>query len=171
MFAEWRPHFIWMDMRMPVMNGYEATRRIRALPGGDEVKIVALTANVFKEQHGKILEAGCDAVLHKPFRSRELFSVMGEYLGVRYIYKEEQEKETEKPGATLTSAMLENLPAAQRERLKKSAHQLDIAETEEVIKEIHHDHPEIADGLQILVREFQFGKIQELLTKASRDDN
>ena len=49
---------IWMDMRMPVMDGYEATRRIRGLPGGDTVKIVAITASAFKEQRSDILAAG-----------------------------------------------------------------------------------------------------------------
>ncbi|MCI5211021.1 MAG: response regulator, partial [Candidatus Electrothrix sp. ATG2] len=102
LFQQWQPCFIWMDMRMPVMDGYEATRRIRTLPGGNEVKIAALTANVFKEQHGKILAAGCDAVLHKPLRIDELFSVMEKHLGVRYVNEEEQKKEPEKPGSALT---------------------------------------------------------------------
>ncbi|MDD5755407.1 MAG: ATP-binding protein, partial [Methylococcales bacterium] len=66
-FEDWKPHLIWMDMRMPVMNGYEATMKIRQLAGGDKVKIIALTASAFKEQHSNIIKAGCDAVLHKPF--------------------------------------------------------------------------------------------------------
>ncbi|MEJ2693854.1 MAG: ATP-binding protein, partial [Candidatus Thiodiazotropha sp.] len=56
LFEQWHPHLIWMDIRMPVMDGYEATIRIRELPGGDTVKIVALTASAFKEQREKILE-------------------------------------------------------------------------------------------------------------------
>ena len=47
MFQEWHPHLIWMDRRMPVMDGMEATRRIRQLPGGKDVKIVAVTASAF----------------------------------------------------------------------------------------------------------------------------
>jgi PAS domain S-box-containing protein len=73
-FQQWRPHFIWMDRRMPVMDGLEATRRIRALPGGEAVKIVALTASVFAEQRGEILAAGMDDILHKPFQPREIFA-------------------------------------------------------------------------------------------------
>ncbi|MCI5211022.1 MAG: hypothetical protein D3910_20055 [Candidatus Electrothrix sp. ATG2] len=59
--------------------------------------------------------------------------------------------------------MTEKLPATQRKRLKKAAHQLDIAGAEEVIKEIRQDHPEIADGLLLLVREFRFGEVLKLL--------
>ena len=46
-----------MDMRMPVVDGYEASRRIRGLPGGEAVKIVAITASAFKEQRPDILAA------------------------------------------------------------------------------------------------------------------
>ncbi|MCI5212013.1 MAG: response regulator, partial [Candidatus Electrothrix sp. ATG2] len=164
-FNTWQPCFIWMDIGMPVLDGFEATRRIRALPGGSTVKIAALTASVFKEQHGKILAAGCDTVVHKPFRAGELFSVMEKYLGVRYCYSEEQKNKTEKTTAILTAAMLEELPAAQQKTLSKAAHKLDIVGTEEVIKEIRHDHPEIADGLQVLAQEFRFGHILELLKR------
>ncbi|XOF32860.1 MAG: ATP-binding protein [Candidatus Electrothrix sp. YB6] len=166
MFEQWHPHFIWMDLRMPVLDGYEATRRIRALPGGDKVTIVALTASVFKEQHGRILAAGCDEVVHKPFRAGELFSVMEKYLGVRYIYKEKNENKTAESISTVTAAMIQGLPVQQRERLKKAAQKLDIAAVEEVIRDICADHPEIASGLQVLAHEFRFGRILELLNNA-----
>ena len=65
-FRTWRPHFIWMDVRMPVMDGLEATRRIRAIEGGRDVKIVALTASVFKEERDNVLAAGMDDFIRKP---------------------------------------------------------------------------------------------------------
>src|SRR6185295_3315533 len=49
-FALWRPHFIWMDMRLPVLSGLEATRRIRELEGGREVRIVAVTASALASE-------------------------------------------------------------------------------------------------------------------------
>jgi CheY-like chemotaxis protein len=57
MFREWRPHLIWMDVRMPVMDGLEATRQIRMLEGGKSVRIVALTASAFKEERDNIMTA------------------------------------------------------------------------------------------------------------------
>jgi signal transduction histidine kinase/ligand-binding sensor domain-containing protein/CheY-like chemotaxis protein len=86
-FQAWQPHFIWMDMRMPVLDGYEATRRIRALPGGEAAKIVAITASAFKDERGRILEAGCDEIVHKPYRRRDIFQTMGRLLGLRYIHE------------------------------------------------------------------------------------
>ena len=55
LFEAWQPHFIWMDMRMPVLDGYAATREIRGLPGGQEVKIVAVTASVLVEDQEEIV--------------------------------------------------------------------------------------------------------------------
>ena len=86
-FQAWQPHLIWMDMRMPVLDGFEATRRIRGLPGGDAVKIVAITASAFKDQRGRILEAGCDEIVHKPYRRRDIFQTMGRLLGLRYVHE------------------------------------------------------------------------------------
>ena len=90
-FQDWQPHLIWMDMRMPVLDGYAATKRIRALPGGDAVKIVAITASVLAEQEEKILESGCDDMLRKPFRSHEIFEAMARQLDLQYRYKGEKQ--------------------------------------------------------------------------------
>ena len=65
LFNQWSPHFIWMDMRMPVMDGIEATRRIRDMPGGDAVRIAALTASAMEEERESILAAGCDEFVCK----------------------------------------------------------------------------------------------------------
>ncbi len=72
-FQAWHPHFIWMDIRMPVLGGIAATEQIRALPGGKTVKIVAITASVLAEQRETILAAGCDDVVNKPIQEHEIF--------------------------------------------------------------------------------------------------
>ena len=160
-FTQWQPHFIWMDMRMPVMDGYEATAEIRKLPGGDKVKIVAITASAFHEQHQKILDAGCDEVVHKPFKVHEVFDSMQQHLGVRYIH----ETEKAEPAIKLTSEMLAKLPVEQREALRQAAHDLGISATDQVIETIRSEHPEIADGLRLMADAYQFGKILALLEK------
>ncbi|MEJ2404983.1 MAG: response regulator [Candidatus Thiodiazotropha sp.] len=79
-FMSWHPHFIWMDRRMPVMDGMEATRRIRELPDGKEVKIVAVTASVFADQRDEILDVGMDDFVRKPFRAAEIYACMSKHL-------------------------------------------------------------------------------------------
>ncbi|MFH0976296.1 MAG: ATP-binding protein [Spirochaetota bacterium] len=82
----WHPHLIWMDVRMPVMDGLEATQRIRKSEGGNEVKIIALSASVFQEERNRVLSAGMDDFVRKPYRAEEIFDCMTRNLGVNYIY-------------------------------------------------------------------------------------
>jgi signal transduction histidine kinase/DNA-binding response OmpR family regulator len=82
------PHkydMIFMDIQMPEMDGYEATRRIRALelPKAKTVPIVAMTANVFREDIEKCLNAGMDAHVGKPIDFEEVLNHLRSYLGGR----------------------------------------------------------------------------------------
>jgi Signal transduction histidine kinase len=72
--------FILMDIQMPVMNGYEATRAIRALPGGGRIPILALSANAFEEDRMKSLEAGMNAHVAKPINIKELFDALSKFM-------------------------------------------------------------------------------------------
>ncbi len=71
-WQEWQPHLIWMDMRMPVMNGYEATKYIKSHLKGQAVYIIALTASTFEEERAIVLSAGCDDFVRKPFQIEEV---------------------------------------------------------------------------------------------------
>jgi PAS domain S-box-containing protein len=82
------PHLIWMDMRMPIMDGYEATRRIKATPRGRDTVIIAITASAFEEDREKILSTGCDDFVRKPFREDDIFEMLAKHLGTRYVYEE-----------------------------------------------------------------------------------
>lgn len=73
--------FILMDIQMPVMDGYEATKAIRALPDGDKVKIIALSANAFEEDVQQSLSIGMNAHVAKPINVKVLFKTMKELEG------------------------------------------------------------------------------------------
>jgi CheY-like chemotaxis protein len=70
------PDLIIMDVQMPGMTGLQATGAIRALPGGAQIPIVALTAQAMKGDRERILAAGCDAYLSKPVQPNELIAVV-----------------------------------------------------------------------------------------------
>ena len=72
---------ILMDMQMPVMNGLDATRLIRSMPDGDQVPIVAMTANVFEEDRRRCSEAGMNDFLGKPVNPEMLRTCLEKYLG------------------------------------------------------------------------------------------
>ncbi|MET0014904.1 MAG: two-component regulator propeller domain-containing protein [Sedimenticola sp.] len=168
LFKTWRPHLIWMDMRMPVMDGYEATPRIRGLPGGDEVKIVALTASAFKLQRQKIMEVGCNELVHKPYRAHEILDVMAEQLGVKYFYEDAVEEEVTRRSVALTAEMLKKLPTGLLDDLAKAVKSLSAEQMADVIGDVRLIDRDVADGLQLLVDNFQFSEINRLLKTNSQ---
>jgi len=91
-YREFRPELILMDEDMPRLRGTQAARIIleeaRRL-GEPEPKIVSLTAFSLEEQRQAARQAGCHGFLSKPFKREELFSLIGELLGVRYAYSTE----------------------------------------------------------------------------------
>lgn len=163
-FKQWEPHLIWMDMQMPVLDGYEATRIIRTLPRGQDVKIIALTASAFKMQEEKIYEAGCTAVLHKPYPASALFETMERELGIRFLYQEEAAppKQAERPRPPRTD-LFDVLSPKQRDQLKDAALQLNAPRIQQLAEEISPELPTHAQQLQQLAANFQFGEILTLL--------
>jgi signal transduction histidine kinase/CheY-like chemotaxis protein len=88
LWSNWEPHLIFMDMRMPVMDGYEATKRIKATTQGQATAIVALSASNFGEARAVVFSVGCDDFIHKPFREADIFDALHKHIGVRYVYDE-----------------------------------------------------------------------------------
>ncbi|TAN70594.1 MAG: response regulator [Methylobacter sp.] len=164
-FEQWQPHLIWMDMRMPVMDGYEATAKIRQLEGGHDVKIIALTASAFIEQHTSIINAGCDAVLHKPFHAPEIFAVLTKYLGIKFIYRDKPAPVPSPIMETMVE-MLAKLAPELRQQLREAALSLDTDETDIIIAKIRLIAPGVADGLQELSQQYQFDRIIQIAEAA-----
>jgi signal transduction histidine kinase/FixJ family two-component response regulator len=169
-FQEWRPHFIWMDVRMPGMDGYEATKKIRALPGGDEVKIVAVTASVIEERQQVIQDTGVDDIVLKPFRDQEIFEVMARELGVEYVYRDRAAAPAEAAEIELTTEMLAELPPELLQELHQTTLVADLEATLAVIERIEEHAPETAASLRALVEDFQMGRIRALLKETGTDD-
>jgi PAS domain S-box-containing protein len=158
MFARWQPEFIWMDMRMPVMDGYEATRRIRAMPGGEAVRIVALTASAFHEDRDLIIGAGCDDVLSKPIDESAFFAAMETLAGVRYRYADTQQDTALANG----SVDVTSLPEALRTELHVAARALDIEATRLLIERVRAVDAVVADGLAALLSGYRFDQVAAL---------
>jgi signal transduction histidine kinase/DNA-binding response OmpR family regulator len=158
-FIEWQPHLIWMDMRMPILDGYQATQQIRALTGGDKVKIVALTASAFEEERQKIIASGCDDMVRKPLEEASLFSVMGNLLNLRYQYAEPVETPSQSQAEGLDFSVL---PKVQLEALKAAAEELDLGKTREIVAALKMTHPALAVTVDEFAQEFRFDRIVDL---------
>jgi len=160
-FQHWRPHFIWMDRRMPVMDGVESTRRIRALAGGEVVKIAAVTASTFNEEDEELLAAGFDGIVHKPFRSEQIFECMERLLGVRFERAEAETAPTPLP--ELSATALAALPEPLRQKLAEALVILDGDRIMAVIDEIGQTAPDLAAALKELARNYDYQPILALL--------
>jgi signal transduction histidine kinase/DNA-binding NarL/FixJ family response regulator len=146
-FQEWRPHFIWMDIRMPIMDGLEATRRIRELDGGREVKIVALTASVFKEERDNVVAAGMDDLIRKPYRSEEVFDCLVHQLGVIFVREEAPTTAAMTPTTPLRPEALTTLSPELRQELTAALVSLDVARITKIIQRISEADPALGDTL------------------------
>jgi len=171
-WAEWHPHLIWMDMRMPVLDGYEATRRIKATAQGQNTIIIALTASAFEEDRAEILALGCDDFVRKPFRHSEIFDKLAQYLGVRYIYKEESPAMEALPSKAatqtgLTLQALAALPAELRNALEKAAIETDMQGVGQLIAAIRLHNADLANALLSLANDFEYGKIMRVVQQVN----
>ncbi|MES9857048.1 MAG: ATP-binding protein [Sedimenticola sp.] len=168
LFEEWHPHFIWMDWRMPRMDGLTATRKIRELPDGKEVKIAALTASVFREQTDEIMAGGSDDFVRKPYRSEQIFDCMARHLDLDYLFEEEVEDATAEVTGEIKAIpeeQLAALPPDLRDTLDNALTLLDVEEIRQVMKHIEAIAPELAAALGQRVEAFEFTAIKKLLHK------
>jgi CheY-like chemotaxis protein len=168
-WESWHPHLIWMDMRMPVMDGFEATRYIKSTPQGQQTIIISLTASVFDFEQELIYQAGCDDYVAKPFKEHEIFEKMRIYLGVRYIYDDGDKRSPHQleQTAEVSPQALQNLPASLLGQLRQAAVRIDVKGIQALIEIVKEHHPDVAEALNTLVRAYRFDKILDVIDKAS----
>jgi PAS domain S-box-containing protein len=162
LWQTWQPHLILMDIRLPTLDGLEATRRIRAQQqdGGPPTVIIAVTASAFDEDRAAILAAGCDGVLRKPFREAEVFNALNHHLGVQFIYQDEPKVAA---AETLTPASLAAMSAPWLADLQQAALEGDLAWISSLIEQIQDQEPELAGKLHRLADDFQINDILDLV--------
>ena len=162
-FQDWHPQLIWMDMRMPVMDGYEATRRIRQLADGKQVKILALTASAFKEQEKNILAVGCDAVLHKPYKEPAIFTAMAKHLGLHFSYEEASELLSQDALSKPDLKDIQNLPDEWLVQFLKAVRLCDTEAMLALTSTLDADHAETKAKLDHCINDFHLQFLIKLL--------
>ena len=175
-WEDWQPQLIWMDMRMPVMDGYEATKQIKAHPLGKTTVIIALTANAFENERKSILAAGCDDFMPKPFEANILFAKMEDFLGIRYVYEEpvdttdtKLEKESEIRGVSSNQSLesqLRQMPREWVEKIYNAAQECCDDKIIQLIEEIPREFAPASQNLTTLAQNFLFDDIIELAKSA-----
>lgn len=157
-WQSWEPHIIWMDMHMPVMDGFKATQEILAEAGNSPPIIVAVSASDFVEEREAIITAGCHDYLRKPIQQEEVFNIMQRHLHVQYLYANE--------GKTPENGELTNLTALPPEivsALETAVIRADMNTINTIINNISQQRPVIASHLQQLADNFEYDTILSLI--------
>lgn len=169
LWETWEPHLIWMDMRMPVMDGYQATKQIKAYLKGQATVIIALTASAFDEERAVVLSAGCDDFVRKPFREEAILEKMAKYLGVRYVYADSHQPsevssqlEEKAESYMLKAESLNVMPAEWVAQLHQAALCTDEKLIFSLIEQIPEEFAPLANALTDLVNNFRIDKVIDL---------
>jgi CheY-like chemotaxis protein/anti-sigma regulatory factor (Ser/Thr protein kinase) len=164
-FEEWRPHLILMDFRMPVMDGHEAIRRIRAMAGGEDTKVIAVTASAMDDNRQELMGIGADDFIGKPFRETELFQKIHAHVGVEYLFAEDSTAAPRKEeAAELTPESLAGWPQDLIDPMREAVITADLDQLLARIQEAESRDPRIARGLRRLAEGFQYEKLLDLLS-------
>ncbi|XYH97405.1 ATP-binding protein [Sorangium sp. So ce1128] len=160
----WSPHLVLLDLRMPLLDGYEAASRIKSSPRGRETVVVAMTASAFEQNRTLAAEAGCDDFVSKPFRDADIFNLLTKHLGARFEHEDRPAERRPAPAARsvdLARAAAE-LPPSLRKDLRRAATRLDAKAVQAAIEQFRPEDAELAGAVAELARGYRFDSILAL---------
>jgi PAS domain S-box-containing protein len=171
-WEEWKPQLILMDIRMPVMDGVEATRRIRKNPAGAGTVIIVLTASAMDEDRRIIMQTGVDDFISKPCREGELFEKIRVHLGLAYTYADRESllgaESIDTFSASMTLGAARRLPVELAEEMRRAILSGEKFRLDELIGRIPERDTQFAQALQGLANEYEYDTLTQLLDEAAR---
>ncbi|MEI7893953.1 MAG: ATP-binding protein [Myxococcales bacterium] len=164
LFEHWAPHAVLMDMRMPLMDGYEATRRLRATLAGSCTPIIAITASAFDEDEARVMASGVNAYLRKPVLPESLFEVLGTQLKLSYVFADDlnEAQEVAKPDQVDPAALV-SLPRELIVSMREAVADGDMERLKELLGQVEAVDGSLARALRGLADRYDYGKLNECL--------
>ena len=167
-WREWHPHLVWMDIKMPIMDGLEATRRIRQTSHIPQPIIIAVTANAFDEDKNQALMNGCDDFIRKPCHEKMIFQKMQQHLGVNYLYEDVTPPLTYSNLSLvpkqddLKYQLLSIMPQPWLSQLQHRAINLDTDGIKDLLEDIAPEYRDLKDLLDTLANHYRCDVILDL---------
>jgi CheY-like chemotaxis protein len=163
-FEQWHPHLVLMDFRMPVMDGHEAIRQIRAMPGGKQTKVIAVTASAMDENRQALMSIGADDFIGKPFREADLFQKILTHVGVAYEYADDSVATAPEEELVLTPESLAGCSPELVDSLREAVVTADLDLLLARIQEVEACDSQVARGLRRLAEGFQYQTLLDLFS-------
>jgi PAS domain S-box-containing protein len=164
-YNAWHPHAILMDMCMPVMDGYEANRLIRAASAGNDIFIVALTASAFEEGKADILASGAEIFVRKPFQQEALLDLLGERLGLQYEQIETESEVSSPDSPTELTKAIRGLSSAMRGEFLAACRTADYEKLMTLCDGVSKSDPNGASLIRRLANAFAYDKLSSVLSE------
>ena len=171
LFEKERPCAVLMDMRMPVMDGYEATRRIKASEGGSSVPVIAITASAFEDDVQNVLKSGADICIRKPLSPEDVYEALGKLLDIRFHYADEPRTAETRHEAFLSREALAALPGETIEAMRTALQDGDIDELESLIEGIRRFDGDLAESLLQLARQYDYSAFGDFIAHGGRESH
>jgi signal transduction histidine kinase/DNA-binding NarL/FixJ family response regulator len=170
-WKKWHPHLIFMDMHMPVTDGYEATRQIKAADKGGRTTIIAVIAGSLKTDQEAILASGCDACIVKPFKEADIFQTLENHLGVHWIYEKDRilENQVASKRPDDWQKLFSALSIELQEKLTDAVSRADMAAIEPLILQIGDQAPRLAVKLLEWAHDFEYETILTQIRKSQKE--
>ncbi len=172
---QWQPHLIWMDLRMPGLSGYEATRWIRTRLASETLLspiIIALSAGVFEYERNTILASGCNDFVGKPFSINTIYSKLSEHLNLKLRYRELHPlPQAPQPLPSTANGEVESLDTVSEQwfqDLYEAATQIRKKRIQQLVQQLAPHQHRLADRITHLMSHYQFELIATLAANQIR---
>jgi len=160
-FKNIKAPIVFLDLEMPVMDGFESLRQIRELEYAKETTIIAITASVFSINNKKAQDKGFSALVKKPFKDYEVFEAIALSENIEFLYVESEKEEV-----NVDDISLDNIDDTLRLALIEAVSKNRIGATTKLLAEAKENYPDEAKLMQYLVDEFEYPKLADLLRES-----
>jgi signal transduction histidine kinase/CheY-like chemotaxis protein len=164
-FKSFHPDLIWMDRRMPKMDGEEAARVIRSLKGGENVVIIALTASTTFEDKKQWQEAGINDYALKPYKLNDIYRLIQKYFDIEYIYDSPNSNFSGKEvfSSKELKKMIQRLDRSLLDELFNRAVLLNEEDMQDILLKVKQKDEEVFKLLQKAVKNLHFAEILQAI--------
>jgi signal transduction histidine kinase/FixJ family two-component response regulator len=161
-FAAGRPDMIFMDVKMPGVDGIEATRRIRALERGKAIPIIMLSASVFQDERESVLRTGGNEFIGKPFQEYEIWNALERHLGLAFV-RGPSSRRAKVEGVALTKQQVAALGVDMVNQIREALETGFVARIPAIVANVTAEHRATAGALTRLANDLEIQRLERLL--------